>query len=263
MKKISFILLLIALAANGLIAQKQKKPATKKPKQVLFDFRVARASAPPKIPLATQKMVLSKVFRKHLTDEARCDSNFAASRDTDFLKAARDAGQIVPTIVDMATGSFTGPRLEQTAYVISVSECNASHADNFGTKRVAVFSGLQLVADLDVDFRSSIVRKTDLNGDGVDELLMTSGDMHQGIIIEIAALVEFQNGRLRVIEDIGTVVEDSCASGIPGSSSKAALVSIAEVVTGKMPRLAIENYEADCRRAKRWRFLSAGKMEQD
>lgn len=262
MKTSFFILLLIALASTGLVAQKQTTPAIKKPQQILFDFRVDRASAPPKIPLATQKSVLSKVFSKYLTDAARCKSNVDASSDADPLKAARNAGQIVPSIEDMATGSFTGPLLSQTLYVISVGECNASHADNFGTKRVAIFSGAQLVADLDVNFKRAIVRKTDLNGDGVDELLMTSGDMNQGTIIEMAALVDFQNGRLRVIEDFGTVLEDSCPSLSPGSSSKAALISLSEVATGKMPRLAMENYEATCRKAKRWRFVSAGKMSE-
>jgi len=148
----------------------------------------------------------------------------------------------------------------QTAYVISVSECNASHADNFGTKRVAIFSGQQLIADLDVDFKSSIVRKTDLNGDGMDELLMTSGDMNQGTLVEMAALLDFPKGRLRVIEDFGTVTEDSCASGIPGSSSKASVLSYSDVAPGKMPRLRIDNYGASCRSPKRWRFLSTGKM---
>ena len=64
--------------------------------------------------------------------------------------------------VDMAQGSFTGRACQETAYVISVSECNASHAQNFGTKRVAIFAGQRLVADMDVNFKSGIVRKTDL-----------------------------------------------------------------------------------------------------
>ena len=262
MKSIPLILPMLALACIGLVAQKQTTLPLKKPKQILFDFRVARTSAPLRIPLATQRHALSKVFRKYLTDESKCNPQFDASRGTNPLKAARNAGQIVPSIADMATGSFTAPGRQETLYVISVSECNASHADNFGTKRVAIFSGQQLVADLDVDFKSSIVRKTDLNGDGVDELLMTSGDINQGILIEMAALVDFQNGRLQVIEDFGTVTEDSCASGIPGSSSKASVLSISAVGPGKMPRLRIDNYEASCRKAKRWRFLSTGKMQE-
>jgi hypothetical protein len=183
------------------------------------------------------------------------------SSGSDPLQAARKAGQIVPSIVDTTTGRFTSPDVVQTAYVISVSECNASHADNFGTKRIAIFSGQKLVADLDVEFRSNIVRKTDLNGDGVDELLMSGGDVHQGTVIEMAALLDFPNGRLRVIEDLGTVVEDSCASGFEGSSSRASVIYISAAAPGKMPRLRMDNFEASCRRTKRWRFISSGKMQ--
>ena len=43
------------------------------------------------------------------------------------------------------------------------------------------------VADVDADFMSAFVRKTDLNSDGVDELLMTTGDMAQGTLIQMAA----------------------------------------------------------------------------
>jgi hypothetical protein len=260
MKSILLILLLLGLIVTGLVAQKRIFPTPQKPKQVLFDFRVERTGAPPKIPFATQKTMLSKVFPKYLTDEAQCNPEFDASSSNDRLEAARNAGQIVPSIVDMATGSFTAPGKPETLYVISVSECNASHAENFGTKRVAIFSGEQLIADVDVDFKSSIVHKTDLNGDGIDELLMTSGDMNQGTLIEMAALVDFQNERFRVIEDFGTVIEDSCASGIPGSVSKASVLSFSDAAPGKMPKFRIDNYQANCRNPKRWRFLSTGKM---
>jgi hypothetical protein len=261
MKTIYFMLATLLLCSYGVVAQRSTAPPLKPSTRILFDFRVQRQSAPPKIPLATQRSVLSKVFRKYLTDESKCNAEFDASRDSDPLKAARDAGQIVPSIIDMATGSFTVAGRPETLYVISVSECNASHADNFGTKRVAIFAGQELLADVDANFNSGIVSKTDLNGDGQNELLMTGGDMNQGIAIEIAALVDFTNGRFRVIEEIGTVMEDSCASGIPGSSIKAALVSVADAVPGKMPRLRIDNYEASCGRVKRWRFISTGKMQ--
>jgi hypothetical protein len=89
---------------------------------------------------------------------------------------------------------------------------------------------------------------------------MASGDMHQGVLTETAALLDFQNGHVRVVEDFGTVTEDSCGSGVGGSSSKASVVSISDAVNGKMPRLRMDNFEASCRKAKRWRFLSAGKM---
>ena len=256
MKIVPFILFLCT-AVMAQLPGGSTQPA----KQILFDFRTTRNSSGPRVTPAIQRMVIAKVFRRYLTDESQCNPNFDASGATDRLKAARNAGQIVPSIFDSATGSFTSPGQSQTLYVIGVSECNASHAENFGTKRVVIFSGQQLVADMDADFRSGIVKKTDLNGDGIDELLMTTGDMNQGNLIEIASLVDFPRGRLHLVQDFGTVVDDSCGSGSQGSASKASVLSILPAGPGDMPKIRIENYSASCRNPKRWKFLSAGKMQ--
>jgi hypothetical protein len=254
MKTIILCLAMISLA----VAQ---KPVLQKNRQVLFDFRIADESTPPKVARATERMILSRVFRKYLTDANRCKSEQIDSSDADPLAAARKAGQIVPSIEDVETGSFTAPGQSQTLYVISVSECNASHADNFGTKRVAIFSGQQLVADVDADFARSVIKKTDLNSDGVDELLMTTGDMAQGTLTEMASLVSFQNGRRQVIQEFGSVVLDSCASGFPSSTSEASVIYISDVVPGTMPKITQENYTSSCRQTKRWRLVSRGKKE--
>jgi hypothetical protein len=237
-------------------------PSLQQGRQVLLDFRLDRKIPEIRIPAATQRSVISKVFRKYLTDSNRCSAEFVGGDAADPLAAARKAGQIVPSIIDMTTGSFTAAGQTQTLYVISVSECNASHADNFGTKRVAIFSGQQLVADVDTDFASNIVRKTDLNSDGIDELLMTTGDMAQGTVTEMATLVSFQNGRRRVIQDFGAVVEDSCASEMSGATADASVLYISDVVPGNMPKLTQENYSASCRgKTKRWRLVSRGKRQ--
>jgi hypothetical protein len=107
-----------------------------------------------------------------------------------------------------------------------------------------------------------IVRKTDLNGDGIDELLMKSSYMGQGTLTEMATLVSFQNGRRRVLQDLGTVVEDSCASGMRGSTSKASVLYTPAFLPGPMPKLIQENYVASCRNTKRWKFVSTGMMQQ-
>src|SRR5215470_12413650 len=95
--------LLLLLVFTTVVAQ---RPATPTSKQVLVDFRQDRITTPPKITPATQKFVLSKVFRRYLTDENKCNPNFAGGAG-DYLKAARNAGQIVPAIVDSVDGSFT------------------------------------------------------------------------------------------------------------------------------------------------------------
>ena len=254
MKTIGFFLIMVSLA----VAQ---KPQLQKDRQILFDFRNNRNFAQPTITKATERSVLSKVFRKYLSDSNRCNPQFDASNGSDPLAAARKAGEIVPSIFAVATGSFTAPGQSQTLYVISVSECNASHADNFGTKRAAIFSGQQLVADLDVNFHQNIERKTDLNSDGIDELLMTTGDTHQGVVEEMASLLSFQNGRLQVVHDFGLIGQDSCASLMPGSAAKVSVLYISDVVPGSMPKFTMENYQAGCGKTKRWRLISRGKMQ--
>src|SRR5215510_5788247 len=253
MKTIFFILAI----TSSVLAQ---RPATQQNRELLVDFRNDRPPNAVRIPAATQRTVLAKVFRRYLTDQDKCRSDFVGSNAEDYLGAARKAGQIVPSIIDMTTGSFTAAGQTQTAYVISVSECNASHADNFGTKRIAIFSGQQLVADLDADFMSFIVRKTDLDGNGIDELLMESSDMAQGTVTEMATLATFENGRRRVIHDFGTVVLDSCASEAPGSDSRAAVLYTSAFAPGLKPKLTQENYVAGCTKRKRWKFMSNGKM---
>lgn len=98
MKTIPAVVAMLALTFTGLVAQKQTAPRRQKKSQILFDFRIDRTTAPSKIPSATQRTVLSKVFRKYLADEAKCNPDFDASGGSDPLEAARNAGQIVPSI---------------------------------------------------------------------------------------------------------------------------------------------------------------------
>ena len=237
------LILLLLLAVTPALAQRQRS--------VLFDFRKDHVNPAHKVNPATERDVLRKVFRRYHTDAKRCSDSLDAGED--FLAAARKAGQIVPNIAEAITGSFTAAGQTETAYLIYVNECNATHADNFGSKRLAIFSGERLVADVDLNFKSDITLKTDLNMDGIDELLMTSGYMGQGELTEMAALLSFQDGRMSVIQDFGAVVLDTCATLRPGSTTKAAVLSITNAALGQMPKIRADRYVAGCGNVKRWR----------
>ena len=237
------ILLLLLLAATPVFAQRQRS--------VLYDFRKEPTGQPQKISPATERDVLRKVFRRYHTDAKRCTDNLDAGED--FLAASRKAGQIVPNIAEAVTGSFTAAGQTETAYLIFVNECNASHADNYGSKRLAIFSGTRLVADVDINFKDGVASKTDLNLDGIDELLLTSFYMGQGELTQMAALVSFQDGRMSVIQDFNVVAMDTCATLRPGSTAKAAVLSMTNAKLGQMPQIRADNYVAGCGKVKRWR----------
>ena len=245
---------LIAVAVVSIVVCTPIVAQSNRPK--LFDFRLATRNNPPRTTRAIERKVLSTVFPRYLNDERNCKED--VDTPGEYLAAMRKAGQIVPSILDAATGSFTAPGQDQVAYVISVGECNASHADNFGSKRLAIFAGNKLVLDTDVNFKSGILRKTDLNLNGVDELLMFGGDMHQGILIETAALYELQGMKLVVLQDFQKVYEDSCASLITGSGIEASVIFLPTARSGQMPAFEVENHRSRCGKTKRWRLTSKG-----
>jgi len=230
-------------------------------REKLFDFRTETRNKPLSVTAAANKKILSAVFPKYLSDARYCKEDVDTSGADDYLAAMRKAGQIVPAIIDLATGTFTAAGEEQIAYIISVGECNASHADNFGSKRLAIFAGNKLVLNADLDFKSGILKKTDLDSNGIDELLLLGGDMNQGILIEIAALVTVRNRRVVVVQDFKKVLEDSCASLMRGSGIEASVIFLGPARSGQMPDFQVENYRAGCGRTKRWRFMSRGVME--
>ena len=255
-------LMAVALVAVALVAIAAcSQVAAQVNREKLFDFRTAARNNPPRITAAANKKILSAVFPKYLSDARYCREDVDTTGADDYLAGMRKAGQIVPSVLDLATGSFTVAGEEQVAYVISVGECNASHADNFGSKRLAIFAGNRLVLNADLDFKSGILKKTDLDANGLNELLLLGGDMNQGILIETAALVTMRNRKVVVMQDFKKVFEDSCASLIRGSGIDASVIFLGPARSGQMPAQQVENYRAGCGRTKRWRFKSKGIME--
>ncbi len=252
MKTTLISIILISLCACTQVAAQSRA--------TLFDFRSQGRNNPPRITAAASKRVLDAVFRKYLSDARYCEADVETSGAENYLAAMRKAGEIVPSIIDLATGSFTAAGENQIAYVISVGECDASHADNFGSKRLAIFSGNKLVLDVDLDFKSNILKKTDLDANGFDELLLLGGDMHQGILVETASLVEVRTGKLAVLQDFQKVFEDSCASLIRGSGIEASVIFRGQGRSRQMFAFQVENYRSGCGRTKRWRFTSKGVM---
>ncbi|MBA2504101.1 MAG: protein kinase [Pyrinomonadaceae bacterium] len=234
---------------------------------VLWDFRKTTSSTPPNLSDQAKSRILSIVFRSYLTGTDQCQS-IDGDAGNDFLAEQRAAGQFVPEIVSSASGSFTAPGLQQTAYLIEVGECNASHADNYGTKRLVIFNDQNLVANVDAELNTSILKPFDINADGINELLLSGGDMHMGINPGWGTLVDFNNNRPRVIRKFERVYEDSCESERRGSSSLASVILYAPTGKGRMPEIRVDWYRAPCAQGdvdpkpEDFKYVASGKMPE-
>lgn len=149
--------------------------------------------------------VLRAIFPRFHTDESQC-------RDAGSLEASRLRGEIVPRVNAAVTGSFTAARAQETLYLVSVGECFASHAENFGTQRLVVFRDRAIVANAPAEGSEYLARVADFDGNGQDELVMTGGFTGQGITEGYASLKEFRGANLFTIADFGKGYEDTCGS---------------------------------------------------
>lgn len=236
-------------------------------KELLYDFRQQRDSETTKKQVSPdqERKILSSVFKSYLTNESQCEGYEGDMSNQEGLRTARNDGYIVPKIVDNAAGSFTGPGVQQTAYLIMTGECGAPHVVNWGTKRLAVFSEDRLVVNVDIQDHTSIISTYDLNNDGVNELLLTGGYMQSGYISEWGAIVSVKDGRLHFDKKLESVWDSTCASMATKPNVTAAVIYYTRGSGDTAPEIRIDNYQAKCSdgeeapKASAFRYVSSGK----
>ena len=159
-----------------------------------------------RLPRAEKKRILDRLFGRYLTDTKQCPYN------TNDLARSRKAGDFVPEPFEVATGAFTAARASQKLYLVTNGECGATHADNFGSVTLAVFEGDTVVAQANTWGGSAIQDVLDLDGDGKEEILLSSGFTNMGETIESVKLVRFDGTDLVTVKDFGKVYEDECGT---------------------------------------------------
>lgn len=182
----------------------------------------------------------------------------------------RRADQI--SISQIVTGSFTAANVQEVAYVIRGSGAGRAQTriDMGNDARLVVFSGSRVVANAPF-YGIGVLKTSDLNRDGVDELLLYAGATGTGETVTSAELVEVKGGRLRVIKDFGTVESISgCDSGEEsGGRHVTAIIRYAPAKAGAFPRFRVEFYQCACAdesevvNPQKCRFVQADKMPDE
>ena len=173
-----------------------------------------------------------------------------------------------PRISQAISGSFTAPRAREIAYLIEGSGAIPVrvNSDAGNDSRLVIFSGNRIVFNKPL-YSVGALRISDLNGDGVDELLVFSeGHGAGGASTTGAQLVQVKGRRLRVIKDFGAIEDNHC----PGNASKnftSSIIRYSPAKAKRFPRFRVDYYSCSCpddstAKAQKCQFVQNGKISQ-
>jgi len=147
-------------------------------------------------------------------------------------------------IIASATGAFTASGARETAYIITKD--NGSRVDLPGSKKLAVFAADKLVAALDIQGDKDILKTTDLNADGINELLLSGGMTNMGETNIALRLVELRNRTLKEIYTVTDAYSDNCGSNDTEGRASALAIYAAPTTRGRFPELRLDTFTAPC-----------------
>jgi hypothetical protein len=154
------------------------------------------------------------------------------------------------SISQIVTGSFTAANVQEVAYVIRGSGAIRAQTriDMGNDARLVVFSGSRVVANAPF-YGIGVLKTSDLNRDGVDELLLYAGATGTGETVTSAELVEVKGKRLRTVKDFGSVESIyRCFGGEDDSGGRhvTSIIRYAPAKAGAFPHFRVEFYECAC-----------------
>ncbi|MDT5062549.1 MAG: eukaryotic-like serine/threonine-protein kinase [Acidobacteriota bacterium] len=241
-------------------------------KDVFYDWRKTESFKPATVDKELEKRIIEAVTKTHHEKPPPTPQpSPQGSPQTGENQNPEERPWFLPdemanaVITGVSTGSFTAAGLQQTAYLIDTR--SGSHADNFGPKYLAIFNGETYVADFPVTNLSLILQASDLNHDGINELLLGYSYTQMGELQEWAKLVQVSQGKLRIIRDFGTTYRSTCGS--ENNSDKgidSAVGFYAPTAANQMPDFRVDNYRAACPAEgaeiapEQWKYTSTGKL---
>lgn len=162
------------------------------------------------------------------------------------------------SITSRVSGAFTKANAKETLYFVTgckdgenfVSNATCGHAGWNTDGRIAIFDGTTPVTKIETALGYGILKVTDVNGDGINEILSTSGYAQSGIQFEVLSLGQISGGKYKDIKTLRGYI-DNCAFGDTLSADKkqarAVAVNYLPSKDGKMPEFKEEYFQGQCK----------------
>ena len=153
--------------------------------------------------------------------------------------------------IDTARGAFTRPHAKQTAVLYRVCQIGRQN----GVDAIAVFEGDRVVRHVSFDgHEAAIGALRDIDGDGVDELLVAGFGSGQGTFDGGVLFLELARGHARVLGGAATY-HDDC--GVSDAGTRTA--SVLRAAPGNSMRLFRDEYVRPCPARRAWRQTPAAR----
>jgi len=179
-------------------------------------------------------------------DEVLIDYNNPGALDiadpAQWSAIAKEIGGDVEVLGEV-TGSFTAGGVDQVAYLVSKGTPVAAEPFPELDQRLVIFADGEQVADWplgDVAFTRPVAA-TDLDGDGIDEVVVEGSFYNMGTLAIGLSAIKMGEAP-EVIQTLPDVYIDSCEAGVGQVSIEASVVSVVEGA------LAAETTTHDCSR---------------
>jgi len=158
------------------------------------------------------------------------------------LVAAAKGGEET-TINGAVSGAFTAPGRKETLYVLQRGGPRAADPDTPAGVTLAVFNDGRLEARLTTDAGNFVQSTPDIDGDGVNEVLLRADNYQMGVATTRLSLVRVGHDHLTTIASFDEARVDRCGDARFGGDVEAEVIRYEPAAK---PSFVVENYEGHC-----------------
>ena len=159
-------------------------------------------------------------------------------------------------ITSRVSGSFTKPNVKETLYFVTgcddetgkfVSNSTCGHVGWDTAGWIAIYDGTTPVVKIKQSLGGGGIEKvTDVNGDGINEILSSGGYTGMGIVTGGGSIGQISGGKFQEIKSFSGYADDCASTFSKDKKAVAAVVSYTPPSDGKMPDFAEEYFQTKC-----------------
>jgi len=124
------------------------------------------------------------------------------------LEEAIADGAFAPEVVAQRTGSFSRSGASELLSLVRLMVCDAPRSE-WGRAEIILEGGHEVILRAPLE-ATDMAKTTDVNADGLLDVILEHGASGAGGSVEVAWVATFAQARLSILADLGEVYADGC-----------------------------------------------------